>query len=68
MNPFKKYRERANLLQIQVSEHLGVSNTTVSMWESGDSYPRAEMLTKVAKLYDCTVDELLGRETTVPRK
>lgn len=39
---------------------LGVSLSTVGMWESGKNDPRANMLPKIANLYGCTVDDLLG--------
>ena len=64
-------RKRAGLLQRQVAEALGVSMGTVAMWDTGRNKPRADMLPKIAKLYNCTVDELLledepvtGKETT----
>lgn len=52
-------RKRAGLLQRQVAEALGVSLGTVAMWDVGRNHPRANMLPKIAKLYGCTVDELL---------
>ncbi len=36
---------------------------TVSMWETGKTRPRAALLTKLEKLYCCTVDELLAEDT-----
>ena len=56
MNPFKKYRESVGLKQTEVAEKLGLVQTTISMWESGDIYPRAELLPKIAILYGCTTD------------
>lgn len=53
-------RRRAGLLQRQAAEALGVSLSTVGMWESGKNNPRANMLPKIANLYGCTVDDLLG--------
>jgi transcriptional regulator with XRE-family HTH domain len=47
------------LTQIQVAKELGISNTTVSMWETGNALPSAKLLPKIAALYNCTVDELL---------
>lgn len=64
-------RRRAGLLQRQVAEALNVSLGTVAMWDTGRNKPRADMLPKIAKLYGCSVDELLredepvtGKETT----
>ena len=56
----KKFREQAGLKQVEVARKLGLSNSTISMWETGDALPRAELLPKIAKLYNCSVDELLS--------
>lgn len=56
---FKEKREMAKLKQREVAEKLNISQSTISMWETGESLPRAELLPKIATLYDCTVDELL---------
>lgn len=53
-------RKRAGLLQRQVAEVLGVSLGTVAMWDTGKNKPRANMLPRIAKLYGCTVDDLLS--------
>lgn len=55
-------RRRAGLLQRQVADALGVSMGTVAMWDTGRNKPRADMLPKIAKLYGCTVDELLQED------
>ena len=60
MREFKIYRERTGMNQHLVGHFLGVSNTTVCMWETENALPRAELLPKIAALYNCTVDELLG--------
>lgn len=55
-------RRRAGLLQRQVAEALGVSLGTVAMWDTGRNKPRADMLPRIARLYGCTVDELLQED------
>lgn len=61
-------RRRAGLLQRQVAEALDVSLGTVAMWDTGRNNPRADMLPKIAKLYGCTVDELLREDEPATRK
>lgn len=56
---FGNMRRSAKLTQEDVSSLLGISRTAISMWETGDAFPRTEMLPKIASLYNCTVDELL---------
>jgi len=59
MNIFKKYREAASLTQEKTSEQLEVDRSTVAKWETGAAKPRADILPQIAKLYNCTVDDLL---------
>ena len=51
-------REAAGLTQKQASEKIGVGQSAVSMWETGDSSPRAEMLPIIAAVYNCQIGEL----------
>ena len=55
----KFYRERAQLTQSDVAKRCGLSQSAVSMWETGDSLPRTDMLPRLAEIYGCAVDELL---------
>lgn len=57
---FKEARETKNLTQQDAATALGVKRSTVSMWETGQSLPRAEMLLKIAKLYGCSISDLLN--------
>ena len=43
-----------------MAETLGVSRQAVSKWENGTSEPSTANLMALAKLYQVTVDELLG--------
>ncbi len=65
---FKGARMLANLTQEQVATSLGLSRTTVSMWESGESKPRTEKLVALARLYKCTVDDLLKDDEETQHK
>ena len=56
---FKQHRVSNNLTQEQVAQDVGVQRTTGAMWESGQSRPRAELLPKLAKLFGCSIEELL---------
>ena len=50
------------LTQKEVAEHVGVDQSAVSFWETGKNSPRAAILIKLSKLYNCTVDELLKED------
>lgn len=58
MTSIKDYREKANLTQDQLAAAVNVGRTAVSMWESGDSMPRADKLPDLARVLGCTVDDL----------
>ena len=59
-NNLKYLREQQQVTQIYVAEKIGVTQQAIAKWENGESMPRAEKLIQLAKLFDCTVDELLG--------
>ena len=56
---FLSARLSAGLSQAAVAEHLGITAAAVSQWEAGKNLPRTSLLRSIAKLYGCTVDELL---------
>lgn len=55
-------RENAGMSQRKAAQELGVNQSTVCFWETGRNFPRASMLVKMADLYSCSMDQLLGRE------
>ena len=52
-------REKKDMSQQAVALEIGVERSTVAKWESGKSRPRAELLPKLAKLFGCSIEELL---------
>lgn len=54
----KNMREKTGLTQRQLAEQLGVGRTAVAMWELGKSVPRSDKLPALARILDCTIDEL----------
>lgn len=58
----KKMREKKDITQQELATVLGVSQSTVAMWETNNSLPRTEKLPAIAKALDCTIDELLETE------
>ncbi len=59
---FASCRKKTGLTQMQVAKELGVTDAAVCQWERGDTMPSAKRLTEIAKLYKCSVDELLKEE------
>ena len=58
----KQIRESKNMTQETLSLKMNVSRSTVAMWETGQTKPRADTLMKLAAVLGCTVDELLKGE------
>lgn len=55
-------RKKQGLTQEQLGEKLGVTNKTVSRWETGTYLPPVEMLQMLSKLYGITINEILSGE------
>lgn len=53
-------RKEHNLTQAELGEKLGVTNKTISRWETGNYMPPVEMLEALSNMYDMTINELLS--------
>ena len=62
LNAIKRIREARELTQEQVANAVGMTQQAVAKWEAGGSLPRADKLPILAKILNCTVDELLRTE------
>lgn len=58
----KKLRTQSNLKQQDLAEILHVSQQAIAKWENGKSEPNISMLNDIAKVFDCSVTDLLGVE------
>lgn len=59
MLSIRYHREKNNLTQAELAAKLGVNSNTVTQWETGARKPNIIMLKRVAKVLNCTTDELL---------
>lgn len=55
----KERRVLAGLRQIDVAKKMDVDQAAVSKWESGETRPSRKYHKKLAKLYWCSVEEIL---------
>ena len=64
MNNIKNLREINGLTQHELAVVLGINQSTVAMWETGESMPRAALLPKIAETLGCSIDDLFksGKE------
>lgn len=62
MRSVKALREAKKLTQSELAAQLNVGQTTVAMWETGYSFPRADKLPELAKILGCRIDDLFEKE------
>ena len=62
----KKLRTSKNLSQSKLSKILGISSSTIGMYEQGRRFPDQTILTKIADFFDVSTDYLLGRNPQNP--
>lgn len=56
------YRKQMNLTQEALAQKLGVTNQSVSKWESAQCYPDISLVPKLAEVFQISIDELFGKE------
>ena len=56
----KELRISLGLSQKDLGKVFGVCNQTISFWELGSREPDLDMLKKIAKYFDVSIDELLS--------
>ena len=59
----KGLREKNRMTQLQLAEKLGVSDRTVSKWETGKGYPDITLLVPIAEAFRISVAELISGNT-----
>ena len=56
----KEMRKQKNMTQLQLADHLGVTDKTVSKWENGKGYPDIALLEPIADAFQISVTELIS--------
>lgn len=62
----KELRNKGNISQQKLASMLGVSRSTIAMWETKSSQPDNEMLIKLSEIFGVSVDYLLGKDISAP--
>lgn len=60
----EKYRKQKKLTQKELANLLGVSNTAVSKWETGNNLPDISMLEPLSEVLDVDILDLLKSQTS----
>ena len=61
-NKLKRLRENKNLLQKELANIIGISLSSISMYERGERQPDNETLKKFSKFFNVSIDYLLDNE------
>ena len=56
------YRKKQGLTQEELAKKLGVTNQSVSKWESAQCCPDISLLPMLANIFEISIDELFGRK------
>ncbi|MCX8533405.1 helix-turn-helix transcriptional regulator [Chryseobacterium luquanense] len=58
----REFRYKNNNSQQEVAELLNISQSTYCDWESDRTFPKFENLSKIAKLYNIDINDLISSE------
>lgn len=63
----KKLRNEKHISQQKLASALGVSRSTIAMWETEASQPDNAMLIKISAFFNVSIDYILGNDTSVSK-
>ena len=58
-NSIRKLREERGMTQDELAEKLNVTRQAVSNWETGKTQPDIETLTRLAEIFDVSVERII---------
>lgn len=61
-NVFKALRAKSGLTQQQMADKLGLSRSTIGMYENGEREPSFEILEHIADMFNVDMNYLIGRK------
>lgn len=62
------YRKKSGLTQEELAKKLGVTNQSVSKWESAQCCPDIQLLPDIADYFGVSIDELIGHKASVQKQ
>ena len=66
MNRIRELRQKKQISQEELARLLGVDRSSVARWETGSNNPRMEKLLALAKIFGCSLDELVRENQKAP--
>lgn len=64
----KELRKEHNMTQEQLGDKIGVTNKTISRWETGNYMPPVENLKQLSDIYQVSINEILAGERIVSER
>lgn len=61
MENLRKIREKRNINQLKIAMNIGITQESISKYETGNAFPSKEILIKLADYFNCSIDYLLNR-------
>lgn len=61
MNRIKEIRRKCGITQIELCKTLEISQSSLSMWETGKFEPDLKSIFKMCEIFGCSSDYMLGR-------
>ena len=58
-------RKKHNMTQADLAERLNYSDKSISKWERGDGLPDVFVLTRIAEMFDVTLNDLVSSEQEI---
>lgn len=62
MMRIEEIRKGRGITQTELAQLLNVSQANISQWENGEAMPRADKLPELAKILDCSIEDLYTQE------
>jgi len=64
---YAKLRDERGMTDYQVCQETGIPTSAISGWKAGRFTPKVDKMVKIARLFNVSVDELLGVSYAVPK-
>lgn len=61
MTAIRRYRKERGLTQAEFAEALGMSQASISRFETGERKPDVDDLIDIARYFGCKVDDLIDK-------
>ncbi len=58
----KHQRNKNDMTQTELADKLGVNQSMIALYESGNRTPSVDTLIMIANIFNCSLDELCERE------